>query len=285
MIMKIHHQSGFSLSELMISMVLGLIVMGAALTIFTLVFQTNADSLRRQHLNQDMRAVMAIVTHDIQRAAHWGRADVTAFPQADVTLSQTTVGTATLTDANSSNIFAVTGNDLAGLTLVGGNGQATVTSVDDDNTLTINITDDFDGTSMGAGKWGFLNPFQLVFPTTSTTASCILFTYDLDRNNIVATNERFGYRLNNNAVQMFQSGTHACDNGVWEDLTDTSTNVTAFAITLTSDAADTDGAGPGTSQVINRRVDVNMTANLASDATITRTINTEIKVFNDLFVP
>ena len=276
---------GFTLPELMISLVIGLIVIGTALSFFLVIFSSNSEQLRRQHLTQDLRSTMSIITHDLERASFWGAAETAAVPNATLTLSQTSVGAATATDSDSSNIFAATGADLVGLTLVGSEGQAVVTGVTDNNTITLDITEAFDEATLEAGKWGFLNPYQLVFPTNNTPSNCILFTYDVDRNNTIANNERFGYRLNANAVQMYLSGTFACDNGTWEDMTDTPTNVTSLQFTLQTTAFDVDGNGPGTSQVINREVDVSLEANLAADATISRSMETKVKIHNDLFVP
>ncbi len=61
-------QKGFSLIELMISMVIGLIIMAAVLTMFISMVGSNNDNLKSIRLNQDLRATMGLITRGLRRA-------------------------------------------------------------------------------------------------------------------------------------------------------------------------------------------------------------------------
>ncbi len=61
-------QKGFSLIELMISMVIGLIILAAVLTMFISMVGSNNDNLKSIRLKQDLRAAMGLITRDLRRA-------------------------------------------------------------------------------------------------------------------------------------------------------------------------------------------------------------------------
>ncbi len=66
--------SGFSLVELMISITVGLVVLGGVVSIFVSSVKGNADALKMTRLNQELQAVMSMMTRDIRRAGYWGLA-------------------------------------------------------------------------------------------------------------------------------------------------------------------------------------------------------------------
>ncbi|MGK2942934.1 MAG: PilW family protein [Immundisolibacter sp.] len=59
---------GFTLIELMVSLVLGLIVVGGVMAVFISTYQSNAQNIKAVRLNEEMRAVMSLITRDIRRA-------------------------------------------------------------------------------------------------------------------------------------------------------------------------------------------------------------------------
>lgn len=61
---------GFSLVEMMISLVLGLIVVGAALTLVVSVVRANSETVRATQLTAELRAVLGVVTKEVQRARY-----------------------------------------------------------------------------------------------------------------------------------------------------------------------------------------------------------------------
>jgi prepilin-type N-terminal cleavage/methylation domain-containing protein len=61
---------GFSLVEMMISLVLGLIVVGAALTLVVSIVRANSETVQATQLTSDLRAVLGLVTKEVQRARY-----------------------------------------------------------------------------------------------------------------------------------------------------------------------------------------------------------------------
>ena len=66
----ISRQRGFSLVELMVGIVVGLFVVLVASAVYLNVITSSADSTRLAKLNQDMRSIMDIMTHDLHRAGY-----------------------------------------------------------------------------------------------------------------------------------------------------------------------------------------------------------------------
>lgn len=59
---------GFTLIELMVSLVLGLVVIGGVMGVFISTYQANAQNIKAVRLNEEMRAVMSLMSRDIRRA-------------------------------------------------------------------------------------------------------------------------------------------------------------------------------------------------------------------------
>ncbi len=68
------HASGFSLVEMMISITVGLVVLAGVMTMFVHNVKAGGDAMKMARLNQELQAVMSIMTRDIRRAGYWGNA-------------------------------------------------------------------------------------------------------------------------------------------------------------------------------------------------------------------
>jgi type IV pilus assembly protein PilW len=73
-------QQGFSLIEQMVALVVGMIVVGGAIAIYTSTYGANSDALKMARLNNDLRTIMTYLTRDLRRASHydWTLAELTA---------------------------------------------------------------------------------------------------------------------------------------------------------------------------------------------------------------
>jgi prepilin peptidase dependent protein B len=65
-----HRQAGMTLIELMISIVLGLLLLGAATAMTVSSMVMNGDTLQSARLNQDLDSVMQVMVNDIRRAGY-----------------------------------------------------------------------------------------------------------------------------------------------------------------------------------------------------------------------
>lgn len=136
------------------------------------------------------------------------------------------------------------------------------------------------------------NPFMGVGTDLTITGSCILFAYDRDNNGVLPSissgidDERYGFRLINNAVQARPPGAAfscAATQTAWENLTDPNLiQITALTFTLNSRTITT---GPGTQGILLRSVDITITGRLTSNNAITKTLTQRIRLRNDKFIP
>ncbi len=62
--------AGFSLVEMMVAMVAGLIVVGAVLSFTLASMQSNSENVRATRLQQELRTVMGLVTRELRRAGY-----------------------------------------------------------------------------------------------------------------------------------------------------------------------------------------------------------------------
>jgi type II secretory pathway component PulJ len=157
-----------------------------------------------------------------------------------------------------------------------------------------------------AGYWGnatsgiavtaaaYNNPFDLITVTSFNSPpadadNCILYRYDLNADGTLASNERFGFRLNpdTKTIQARTSGgsAEACDTNSdqWESLSDPgTTEFTKLIFQLTPSAPFyiTPPTGPN---IVSRTVTIELTAQLKTDASVKQTLIETVKLENDVF--
>jgi prepilin peptidase dependent protein B len=68
-------QSGITLIELMIAIVLGILVSGAVITIFITNVQSATENIKMVRLNQELRTVMGFVSDEIKRTGYSASSD------------------------------------------------------------------------------------------------------------------------------------------------------------------------------------------------------------------
>jgi prepilin peptidase dependent protein B len=69
-------QNGYTLIELMIATAIGLIVVGATISIYITAVGSSSNTIKSARLNHDLEAVMALMINDIKRAGYWNGAVV-----------------------------------------------------------------------------------------------------------------------------------------------------------------------------------------------------------------
>jgi prepilin peptidase dependent protein B len=67
-------QSGYSLIEIMIALLIGLIIVAAIITLYANTIRGSSDTLRSARLNHDLDSAMSLMVNDIRRAGYWGGA-------------------------------------------------------------------------------------------------------------------------------------------------------------------------------------------------------------------
>ena len=69
-----YKDTGFSLVEMMIASLVGLMLLSGITFIFTHTVKANTDTLKTTHLHQELRAIMDIMIQDIRRSGYWADA-------------------------------------------------------------------------------------------------------------------------------------------------------------------------------------------------------------------
>jgi prepilin peptidase dependent protein B len=72
MMIKMTNQRGFTLTELMISVAIGLVVTSGVLGVFLAVNGSSTDTLKQSKLNGQITGAIGIMANDIKRAGFWG---------------------------------------------------------------------------------------------------------------------------------------------------------------------------------------------------------------------
>jgi type II secretory pathway component PulJ len=304
-------QSGFGLVELMIGLLVGMIVVGAAVSLLGTTMTSSNDSIKMTRLDQELRQTMTMLTRDLRRATIWDpAADVIRASQATPLIVSGSPSSGPLT------VSAPPGWQAAQLALIGGKAvggtliytvrtynkatseyditvyQGSITAYSSGSyTVTIATAWPADVTDKGipAGNWGILRPESAITTDAvpGTPGTCVLIVYDTDFSGTYSgaesTNERFGYRYDDaqDAVEIRtagSSGDTCTDGGTWENLTDENTvEIREFKVTDNSPPGfDSDGF-----EIELREFTISITGRLKSDPSVVRTIRETVRVRND----
>jgi type II secretory pathway component PulJ len=66
------HAAGFTLIEMMVAIVLGMLVIGAVLAFIFSLVRANSETVLSTRLNQELRGTMAVIASDVRRARGMG---------------------------------------------------------------------------------------------------------------------------------------------------------------------------------------------------------------------
>ncbi|MBY4678236.1 prepilin-type N-terminal cleavage/methylation domain-containing protein [Marinobacterium arenosum] len=257
----VNKQAGLSLIELLISVTLGAIVLAGVINVFAATVGGSKDLLEQARLEQELNAILLWMSDDIRRAGYWG-------PEA----LQVDWG-------NGDRNPFIDGIQLPSVDELAGEAANSCVlysyNLDEDSDLTDSAADDARiGVCSGC------------VPTAAPFNDATL--YDTDGL------EMFGYRLNSGAVEVrtglasAAEATFSCNSGSWTQLSDPSmvtisalsfawTTQNLTALTVTSDA------GVNTAMNIESwQLTIQLTGQLVSDNSITKTLNTTVKLANNV---
>lgn len=225
----IANNGGFTLIELMIGAAVSLVVMAGVANVFVSTVKSSSETLKASKLNQDLQAIMNIMTDDIRRTGYW--------------------------------------NSLA-------SGAAPINQFTDTENLYLNNTED-----------------------------CILYSYDNDTDGAIPaqpinSNERYGFKLDEGNIKMRRSGHNMtdCEDGYWNRLNDERTEeITALTFSpdfkcinkddhttvTTACSSPPPGTTSGETLVEVRHIKISMTGTLKGDNTVTKNIESSVRIRND----
>ncbi len=242
-------QTGFTLIEIMIALVLGLIVLSATIGIYVSTVKGSTDTINSARLNHDLESVMSLMVNDLRRAGYWGGAIAGADSAANPFVSETT----NVTNIQLRNLAAPTTALAAGAT---------------GNCILYTYDADGDGVVDANEYYGFrLNGSTINMRLTGTTAAPASCTNGDWEENIA------GDQITITALTFSTStapATYKC------------LNVTT-AISYNTPCAEVTAANlaTGAKASESRQLTIVLTGRLANDATVTKTLTNVVKVRTD----
>jgi prepilin peptidase dependent protein B len=69
-------QKGYSLIEIIIALIIGLIILTATISIYISTIKGSSDIVKSARLNHDLNSALALMVNDIRRSGYWGGATV-----------------------------------------------------------------------------------------------------------------------------------------------------------------------------------------------------------------
>lgn len=249
-----------SLIELMIALTMGLFLLLGLSTFLTTTLKSNTAAVKLASLDQELRAIMTLMSRDIRRAGYWGSPTFNAASGVYATGALSMIG-------KGANTYATgTGSTFANIAgpAISVNG-AIVTAATAAGCLLYSYDRNGDGSQ---------NPDSA--GTTSLPGEQYGFLRVVDANNNGAVMMRTGV-----GATTFDCTTAASN--AWDYLSDQkNTNITALTFTETDSAPVymTGAAGPN---IRTRQINITITGQPLNDPGITQTLTETVKIENDLF--
>jgi prepilin peptidase dependent protein B len=251
-------QSGFTLIEIMIALLLGLIIVGATIAIYIATVRSSTDTVRSVRLNHDLESVMTIMVNDIKRAGYWRGAVINNWHIAYVAN-----GGAPVNDPNPFTAAATR------LNIIGGN--CILYSYDANNNGAVDASEFY--------GFRFTNNSIQMRSGGANTTDCANpdDNWDgfIEGNQLNITNLQFSF------VALAAQAAVANVHPALPALAGTSRclNITTAAAPNTGVTCTAANAGDYIS--VKRVVDIHLTGALDADPTVTKTLSSTVKVRND----
>lgn len=273
----------------MISLALGLIVIGGVLYVTAGTMRTNTNQLRTTHLNQELRGIVQMITRDLRRVGYRKNLELAAIYASRNTLTLSALtGNMNITSAVAFGDWATGARIMQ--TVSGVSYCADISAGANTTTLTATYAEcdeatdptAFPSASVTAGSWAIVDKESFF---SIPTAGCMLFGYDEDNDGDVASSEIFGLRLKNNTIEagVNVSACTLTETIGWTPISDTNDSgvkITAFTInTISERIIDT-----GVAKAKEREIEISVTGELQKDSSVSRTITESVKLRNDQLI-
>ncbi len=280
--------AGFTLVQLMIGIVVGLIVLGGAIALFATLRGGGTETNRHLQLTFHLREALDLMAREARRSGYWRLADRTQLPTGTLTPGATS-GSGVAFTATAATFSSAP--ESAGYYLAGNGGVARIVNWLSTSQVEGDVATAFVSTApVAGGSWVWrVNPFTLGANDLSVQESgaCLIYTYDVNGDAVVDDAERFGFRLRDGVVQMRigGSGPSTCTDGTWEAVTDPALTVTALAFQVSTVSIDLDGAGPASARLDQRRLTIQITGRDAVDPDIQLGLQQTLRLRSDALRP
>ncbi|MDD2659873.1 MAG: prepilin-type N-terminal cleavage/methylation domain-containing protein [Methylococcales bacterium] len=242
-------QAGFTLIEIMIALLIGLIIVGATISIYIATVGSSSSTINSARLNHDLESVMTLMLNDIKRSGYWSGATVDADSRNNpFTAASTNIQISNKTGeaAQSCILYSYDAN---------GNGAVDL--------------NEYYGFRLDSGS---IDIRKAVTDITATTCDDVTWEEFIDGNKLTITALQFSF-LPIAAASPFPAlpATSRCLNVT----TNTVTNAAACATDSTNCTA-----GTPCNIAEKRVINIQISGLLTSDSTVTKTLSGTVEVRN-----
>lgn len=241
--LKTTGQTGFSLLEILIALLLGLIVVGGALSVYISTVKGSSDTVKSARLSHDLDSAMQIMINDIRRAGFWGGA---------IAVSGSNVNPNPFTQGNANIQIPAIGCILY--------------------SYDANINGTVDANEYYGFKWEGTNIRMRRSAAASTAADCAANTAGWNTMNLddQAGNGSFAVIVD---ALSFNFNDPNAPSRCLDVTTNNEQDSSCATTTLTLNSGD--------SVIETRQVSITLTAHVENDPTVTQTLNSTVKVRNN----
>lgn len=269
--MNIRKQSGITLVEVLIGVTISMFIMAGVISVYGAVATSSSETLKQSRLNQEMSAMLNIMSNDIRRAGYWGGIsdDLTANPYGIVDTTTQDNTTALQIRDTTTNTFI---DEKA-------TGSCIIYSYDSDN----DGDDTVDTDDLYGFRWsGAGNPLEMrTAGSGTTTVASPQAVNDCADGTWVAVNNTSFLTITNLSFSTDNDGT-TCTNASEPDGEDDNSNTTVdddaeydcLTVSLDSDQVGT----------IVRQVVITLEAELSDDDLVQTSMTQTVRVRNDLII-
>ncbi len=257
-LIKSNRSLGFTLIELMVSLVLGLIVISGLISVYVATVVSSSNTLAMSKVSQQTSALMNIITNDVRRAGYWGQG---VTPLADYIERDASANPFSINNITALGLM----NTIAGNMLITGNGAA----VGECLVYTYDSNEDgvFDNTDIvGFRLSGTIAQMRRLGDTTDATqVSCTAGTWeDLTDGDLISVDKLEFSLLNSVCINTNEPDGVGADDAVEADC------YTTIPI---------NGSGDVTTETL--QINISIEASLVSDSEVKVQMDQVVRVRND----
>ena len=249
---SVSKQRGVIMLDIIIGSVVGLIILSAAIKVYIDTIKANAETLISSKLNQEVNAILLLVSTDVRRAGFWAADPKINTPQNDLKNNPFTEG------FNDISVSAKTGE---------ANNSCVIYSYDLNKDKVI-----------GVDNGGLMNPPFDTAPYNNLNVE--QFGFRLNNGNLEM---RQGLALGDTDV--------GCDNGIWTRVNNNSVSISNFELLLSAPCYKLDPLDPTPSACVSglpgqviRNLEINITVSLSNNVASHKSGHTYVNIRNDKFI-
>jgi len=242
-------QTGFSIVELLVGTVVGLLVITGVMTVYLSAVKSSADTLKAAKLNQELNAAMSLMIRDVRRAGYYEGVSV----------------------ANLTNPFMVSaGTNPTNLDIKATNGPCVLYTYDRDGAgATANTASEFFGFRLNN------NAIEIRTGAGDKTNSCTNGTWAPITDNSVITVSALTFTTEHS--KCLNSSSAASPQANWSITSSTSTSFPCRDLTGTGYVLPT----TGDVLVETRHITIQVDAELVSDSVVKKSLRESTRIRND----